>query len=230
MAIAMITTTTADASGTEVIAVEPRVVSGNIHTARNVNARIQRPLRHQNPKRLLRKPSALVSAHNPNSERMVVVTTITIIVAVVGMVGIAVAHLATSYNGFTARSASAETRTMTTVAALARVVRLHGLATAIVMTVTIIAAANMMGAIAAVKVTANTSILTARCASAWTNHTNLKRTATANVVHLITPVTAVVMTITTTVLAGGILVIAAENLETSGNFHIVRSVNAKTPK
>merc|ERR1712187_375199 len=112
---------------------------------------------------LLRNATALASADNPTSERMVVMTTITIIVVVVGMVEIAVAHPATNYNGFTARSASAKTRTMTTVAALARVVHLHGLATAIVMTTTIIAAANMMAAIAAVQVIANTSILTARC-------------------------------------------------------------------
>jgi len=232
MATVMITTTTAGASGTGVTAAERKVVSGNIHIARNANARIQRPLPHQplNQQQRHRKPNAPPSAHSPNTKRMAVVMMITTTVVAVGMAVIAVARPATSDNGFTARNASAWTLITKAVVAAVRVVRLHGLVTAIVMTITTTVAANMMAAIAVVLVALNTSILTAKFASASTNRINLKLTAKGNVAHLSTRVTADAMTTTTIVLATGTLATAVENRGTNGNFRIARSVCAKTQK
>lgn len=231
MAIVMIATTTADASGTEVIAVEPGGLSGNMHTARNANVKIQKALRHPSPKRRQRQrqPSALASADSPNSKRMAVVTMITITVAAVGTEVTAVAHPATIYNGFTVRNASVRILLTITKAAPERVVRPHLSVTAIVTTITITVAVNMMVAIAVVKMVTNTSILTVPSASAKTPITPLQKIVAANAVCLITQATADVMTRTTIVLADGTRATAAENLGTSGNIRIAKSVSAKTP-
>jgi len=149
MAIAMITTTTADVSGTEVTAVEATATSGNIHIARNASARIQASLRHpQSTRQQPRPKSALRSAHSPSTKRMAVVMMITTTAAVAGMVGIAVAHPVTNYNGHTVRIANVATLDMTTAVAPVRVVRLHGKVTATVTTATTTVVANMMEAIA----------------------------------------------------------------------------------
>lgn len=227
MAIVMIKTTTAGASGTEVIAVEPGGVSGNIHTARNANVKIQKAFRRPR-RRQQRQPSALASADSPNSKRMAVVTMITITVAAVGMAEIAVAHPATTYNGFTVRNASVRILLMMTVAAPERVVRPHLSVTAIVTTITITVAVNMMVATAVVKMVTNTSILTVPSASAKILITPLQIIVAANAVCLITQATADVMTRTTIVLADGIRATAAENLGTSGSIRIAQSVSAKT--
>jgi len=76
----------------------------------------------------------------------------------------------------------------------------------------------------------NISIHTVKRASAKIPNTRKRKTATANVAYLITLVTVVATMRTTTVLVDGIRETAAESLGTSGNFHIARSVRAKTPK
>jgi len=229
MVIAMITTTTADASGTEVIAVEPMARNGNILTARNVNARTRRPLRHQSQQQR-RKASVLVSALNPTTKKMAVVMTIITTVAVVGTAAIAVAHLATKINLFTARAASVLIQDMITVAVPVHVGRLHGSATATAMTTITTVVANMMVAIAVVSVAPNTSIPTAQSASAKTSRTNPNLIARASVVSLIILATDDAMTKTTIVRVDGMLVTAAEALGTSGNFRIARNVSARIPK
>merc|ERR1719174_1553721 len=223
MATVMTTTTTAAANMMAVIVAEARAVNGNIHTARNVNVRIQRSLRHQSP-------SVLVSVHNPSSKKMVVVTTIITTVAAVGTAEIAVANLVTKGNLITARNASVLIQSMITVAAPVRVVRLHGSAMAIAMTTITTAAANMMAVIAVAKAAKSTSIPTARSASAKTNRTSPNLIAKANVVYLITLATVDATTKTTIVHVDGMRVTAAEALGTSGNIRTVRSVSARTPK
>lgn len=229
MATAMTTTTTADASTTEVIAVGKMARNGNIRTARNANVRIQRPQRQKRHQKR-RKASVVASVHNPNTKKMVVVTTITTTVAAVGTAGIAVVHLATKTNLFTARNASVLIQSMITVAAPAHVVRPHGSAMETAMTTITTADANTMGAIAVVSVVPSTNTPTVRSASAKTNRTSPKLIAGANVVYLITLATVDAMTKTTIVHVDGIKVTAAEALATSINFRTVRSVTARTPK
>merc|ERR1712151_1190386 len=137
----------------------------------------------------LRQPSALASVDSPNSKRTAAVTMITITVAVVGTAEIAVALLATHYNGFTVQNASVRILLMTPVAATGRAVRPHLSATAIVMTTTITVAANMMLAIAVVKMVTNTSMLTVPSATAKTRVTPPRLIVKANAVCLITQAT-----------------------------------------
>jgi len=216
----------------EVTAVEVTGISGNIHTARNANARILASLRHPKPKQrhLQPKPSALRSADSPSIRRMAVVTMKTITAAAAGMVEIAVANPATSYNGLTVRNVNVRTLRMTPVIALARVVRPHGSVTAIATTPTTTVVANTMAAIAVVSVAANISILTARNANAKTKRSPLHLIVTAHVVRRLTLVTVDAMIITTIALADGILATVAENLVISGNFRTAPSAPAKTPK
>lgn len=232
MAIAMIATTTAGATMTEVIAVEPMGPSGNIRTARIANVKIQTALRRPSPSRRhqLRHPSALASVASPNSNKMAAVTMITITVAAIGTAEIAVALPATKINGFTVQNASVRILLMTPVLAAGRAVRPHLSATAIVMTTTITVAANMMVAIAVVKMVTNTSMLTVPGATAKTRITPPRLIVMANAVCLITQATADVMTVTIIVLVDGILATAVENLGTSGNIRIASSVTAKIPK
>lgn len=145
MAIAMITTITVGASGTGVIAAEIKVLNGNIHTVKNVNARIQKHPRHQSPNQRQRRPSAVPSAHSLTTKKMAVVTTITIFAVAVGTVGIVVAPLVIRINGFTVQNVSVWTLIMMLLDALAPAVPRIGWAMATAMMTTITAGANGMG-------------------------------------------------------------------------------------
>jgi len=149
MAIAMITITTADASGTEVTAVEATATSGNIHIAMNASARTQKFLRKRPKTQQQQRPRSVPrSAHSPSTKRMAVVMMTTTTAAAAGMVGIAVAHPATTCNGRTVRIVNVVTQILMTAVAKVRAVRLHGKVTAIVTTVTTTVVANSMEAIA----------------------------------------------------------------------------------
>ena len=91
MVTVMITTTTVDANGMEVIAVVTRGVSGNTPTAKSVRAKILRR-------------GVWVSANKLGSEVMVDVTMATTCVVVIGMVGIAAVLPGTKNSGFIAKN------------------------------------------------------------------------------------------------------------------------------
>jgi len=79
-------------------------------------------------------------------------------------------------------------------------------------------------------VAANISTLTVRNANARTNRSPQNLAVTENVVRHLSLVTVDVMTTTTIALADGILETVVENPVTSGNFRIVPSACARTPR